>query len=83
MYISYKSLIINENFYWRYVVGMILSFIGSIFILLNEVQPEQRKQNDRIDYNIFKSTDNVNLNCILGTKKDGVYKSFLEDYDKE
>jgi len=39
-------IIINENFYWRYVVGMILSFIGSIFILLNEVQPEQRKQND-------------------------------------
>ena len=39
--------------------------------------------NEDIDYNIFKSTDNVNLNCILGTKKDGVYKSFLEDYDKE
>ena len=39
-------VIINENFYWRYVVGMILSFIGSIFILLNEVNPEQREQSD-------------------------------------
>jgi drug/metabolite transporter (DMT)-like permease len=39
-------IIINENFYWRYVVGMLLSFFGSILILLNEVQPEQRKQND-------------------------------------
>ena len=39
-------VIINENFYWRYVVGMLLSFFGSILILLNEVQPEQRKQND-------------------------------------
>lgn len=39
-------VIINEDFYWRYVVGMILSFFGSLLILLNEVQPEQRKQND-------------------------------------
>ena len=35
-----------------------------------------------IDHNIFKSLDNINLNCVLGTKKDGNYKSFLEDYDK-
>ena len=42
-----------------------------------------RKTNPNVDYNIFKSLDNVNLNCILGTKKDGVYKSFLEDYDVE
>ena len=27
--------------------------------------------------------DNINLNCVLGTKKDGIYKSFLEDYDEE
>ena len=41
-----------------------------------------RKVNPNVDYNIFKSLDNVNLNCVLGTKKDGVYKSFLDDYDK-
>ena len=40
-------VVINENFYWRYVVGMILSFIGSIIILLNEVTPEQRKQSEK------------------------------------
>ena len=40
------------------------------------------KKNKDIDYNIFKALDNVNLNCILGTKKDGIYKSFLDDYDK-
>ena len=39
-------IVINENFYWRYVVGMLLSFIGSIIILSNEVNPEQRKQSD-------------------------------------
>ena len=44
---------------------------------------ELKKNYDDIDYNIFKALDNVNLNCILGTKKDGEYKSFLEDYDKE
>ena len=42
-----------------------------------------RETNPNVDYNIFKSLDNVNLNCILGTKKDGVYKSFLEDYKKD
>ena len=41
-----------------------------------------RKINENIDYNIFKSMDNINLNCVLGTKKDGVYKSFLDDYNK-
>lgn len=40
-----------------------------------------KKINNNIDYNIFKSIDNVNLNCILGTKKDGKYKSFLDTYD--
>ena len=43
---------------------------------------ELKKVYDDIDYNIFKSLDNVNLNCILGIKKDGVYRSFLEDYDE-
>ena len=42
---------------------------------------ELKKINDDIDYNIFKSMDNVNLNCILGTKKNGEYKSFLDEYD--
>ncbi len=39
-----------------------------------------RETNPNVDYNIFKSLDNVNLNCVVGTKKDGVYKSFLEEY---
>ena len=39
-----------------------------------------RKTNPNVDYNIFKALDNVNLNCILGTKDDRVYKSFLDNY---
>ena len=42
---------------------------------------ELKETNPNADYNIFKALDNVNLNCILGTKKDGEYTSFLNDYD--
>lgn len=41
-----------------------------------------KTKNKDIDFNIFKALDNVNLNCVLGTKKDKEYKSFLEEYDK-
>ena len=47
-------------------------------ILINNL----RKMNHDIDYNIFKALDNINLNCILGYKKDGNYTSFLDNYDK-
>ena len=49
---------------------------------MKELIKNLRKVNENVDYNIFKALDNVNLNCILGTKKDGVYKSFLDDYDE-
>ena len=44
---------------------------------------ELRKQNKNIDYNIFKALDNVNLECVLGTKKYGEYHSFKEEYDNK
>ena len=50
---------------------------------MKELIKNLKKVNEDIDYNIFKALDNINLNCVLGTKKDGVYKSFLEDYDKK
>ncbi len=43
---------------------------------------ELRKINSNVDNNIFKALDNVNLNCILGTKKNGIYESFLNNYDE-
>lgn len=49
---------------------------------IKELINNLRKIYSDIDHNIFKSLDNINLNCVLGTKKDGNYKSFLEDYDK-
>ncbi len=43
---------------------------------------ELRKVDSKIDYNIFKSLDNINLNCVLGYKKDKKYISFLDEYEK-
>ena len=51
--------------------------------MMKKLIKELTKEYDEIDYNIFKALDNINLNCVLGTKKDGKYKSFLEDYEKE
>ena len=41
-----------------------------------------RKINKNVDHNIFKSLDNINMNCILGYHKDGIRHSFLDEYDK-
>ena len=50
---------------------------------MKKLVTELRKLNPDIDYNIFKALDNVNLNCVLGTKKDGNYECFLDNYDKK
>ena len=43
---------------------------------------EFRKEHKNIDNNIFTALNNINMNCILGYKKDGKYTSFLDSYDK-
>ncbi len=48
---------------------------------IKELIKKLRKVNPNIDYNIFKSLDNVNMNCILGFTKNGEYTSFLKEYD--
>ena len=50
---------------------------------IKELIKDLKKINPQIDYNIFKSSDNVNMNCILGYKKNKIYHSFLDDYDKK
>jgi tRNA(Ile)-lysidine synthase TilS/MesJ len=50
---------------------------------MKELINNLRKINKNIDYNIFKALDNVNIDCCLGTKRHGEYKSFLEDYNEE
>lgn len=41
------------------------------------------KYNPLVEKNIFKSTYNVNLNKIIGYKKDDKFISFLDDYDEK
>ena len=50
---------------------------------MKELIKTLRKNNKSIDYNIIKALDNIHLNCVLGTKKNGVYTSFLDSYDAE
>ena len=49
---------------------------------IKELIRNMKKDNPNVDNNIFKSMDNVNLNCVLGIKEDHVYKSFLDSYEK-
>ena len=41
-----------------------------------------REEDIGIDNNIFTSLNNINLNCVLGYKKDNKYTSFLDEYEK-
>ena len=50
---------------------------------MKELVKKMRQINREIDHNIFKSMDNVNLNCVLGIKKNGEYKSFLDEYNEK
>ena len=50
---------------------------------MKELIKNLKKVNEDIDYNIFKALDNINLNCVLGYKKDGEYTSFLDKYDSK
>jgi tRNA(Ile)-lysidine synthase TilS/MesJ len=49
---------------------------------IKELIKELKKVNPAVDYNIFKSTFDVNLNTILGYHKDDEEHSFLDDFDK-
>ena len=50
---------------------------------IKKIISELKKINPNIDHNIFKSLDNINLNCVLGTKKDGVYTNYLSNYERK
>ncbi len=39
--------------------------------------------NELVEFNIFKAACNVNMDMILGYRKDGIDHSFLEEYDKK
>ena len=43
---------------------------------------ELKKKNPNIDYNIYKALDNINLDCVVGYKKNKEKHSFLDEYDR-
>ena len=47
---------------------------------IKQLIKELKKENPNIDRNIFKSMENVNLNCIIKYKKNEEEYSFLKDY---
>ena len=49
---------------------------------IKELIAKLKEVNPAVDYNIFKSTFDINLNTILGYHKGEEYISFLDDYDK-
>ena len=49
---------------------------------IKELIKNLKKINPNIDKNIFKSLDNVNLNCVLGYSKNGIRTEFIDDYDE-
>lgn len=50
---------------------------------MKELVKNLKVENPNIDYNIFKSIDNINLDCILGYTKNKEKHSFLEDYENK
>lgn len=50
-----------------------------IKLLINELE----NKNKNVAYNIFKSSENVNIDTVLGIKKDGTKTLFTENYDKK
>ena len=49
----------------------------------NLIQELKKNYNENVEKNIFSAASNVNMNMILGYKKDGEKYSFLDEYDEE
>ena len=47
------------------------------------IQELKENYNENVEKNIFAAASNINMNMILGYKKDGEKHSFLDDYDEE
>lgn len=56
---------------------------GSKRAEIKELIHELAKKDPVIEYNIFRSVENVNLNTVIGYKQDGVRHNFLDTYDKQ
>jgi hypothetical protein len=46
-----------------------------------EIKKKLKQINPNVDTNIFRSVHNVNLNTLIGYRKNDIYHNFLDDYD--
>ena len=49
---------------------------------MKELIKNMKKVNKKVDENIYKAMENVNMSCILGYRDSDGLHSFLDDYDK-
>ena len=49
---------------------------------MKELIKKMKQKNKNVDNNIFIALNNINLNCVLGYKKDKEVHSFLDEYDR-
>ena len=56
---------------------------GSKRAEIKELIHELAQKDPVIEYNIFRSVENVNLNTVIGYKQDGVRHNFLDTYDEK
>ena len=56
---------------------------GSKRAEIKELIHELAQKAPVIEYNIFRSVENVNLNTVIGYKQDGVRHNFLDTYDEQ
>ena len=56
---------------------------GSKRAEIKELIHELAQKDPVIEYNIFRSVENVNLNTVIGYKQDGVIHNFLDTYDEQ
>lgn len=47
------------------------------------IQELKNNYNDNVEKNIFAAASNINMDMILGYKKDGIKHSFLDEYDNK
>ena len=47
------------------------------------IQMLKENYNEEVEKHIFSAATNVNMDMIIGYKKDGVKQSFLEEYDED
>lgn len=66
----------------KFTDGVVKDELSSKRLEIKNLIKELKKTNPEVDHNIFKAMDNINLNCVLGYKKDNKYTSFLDDFDR-